>query len=188
VLFPDDKFLADAHCALELRGGALWLVPMPSENGVFVKLRGPLSLGAGDEVVVGAQRLRVLGPEHRARVKDIDDGQGTQLYASPHPAGPAITLERIFARRGVTEVYHRSQRVITLGRERCDLSFPDDGFMSTRHARITRTDSGLLLEDTGSRNGTFVRARGERQLMHGDLLLLGEQVLRVEVRIKMPGL
>jgi hypothetical protein len=39
----------------------------------------------------------------------------------------------------------------------------------------------LTLVDQGSRNGTYVRIRGERELGNGDYLFLGRNLLRVEV-------
>ena len=35
--------------------------------------------------------------------------------------------------------------------------------------------------ETRGRNGTFVRIRGEQELVHGDYLFLGKQLLRVEM-------
>jgi pSer/pThr/pTyr-binding forkhead associated (FHA) protein len=61
------------------------------------------------------------------------------------------------------------------------MNFPDDAYMSPRHARIEMSGDTLTLVDQGSRNGTYVRIRGERELSHGDYLFLGRNLLRVEV-------
>ena len=96
--------------------------------------------------------------------------------------GPVISLLRIAPDAAEHEVFHRHQRVLTLGRNRCDVNFPRDGFVSERHAQLTRTDEGpLVLEDLRSRNGTYLRVRRPVKLGHGDLLLLGDKVLRVEL-------
>jgi pSer/pThr/pTyr-binding forkhead associated (FHA) protein len=55
--------------------------------------------------------------------------------------------------------------------------------MSATHARVEADPSGtkLQLTDLGSRNGTYLRLRGERELMHGDYVFIGKKILRVEV-------
>ena len=37
----------------------------------------------------------------------------------------------------------------------CDIPLPDFPMVSWRHARLTRTPEGILVEDLGSRNGTY---------------------------------
>jgi pSer/pThr/pTyr-binding forkhead associated (FHA) protein len=68
-----------------------------------------------------------------------------------------------------------------IGREDADLNFPLDVFMSGNHAKLERQGDQFLLTDLQSRNGTFVRVRGEQELVHGDYLFLGKQLLRVEM-------
>jgi pSer/pThr/pTyr-binding forkhead associated (FHA) protein len=64
------------------------------------------------------------------------------------------------------------------------LSLPDDALVSQHHARITPTDEGLVLEDLGSRNGTFVngvRVAAPTLLVTGDRVIVGETMVEVEV-------
>ena len=69
-----------------------------------------------------------------------------------------------------------------LGREDVDLSFPDDEYISPRHARVYWEENRLWLQDLSSLNGVFVRIRGSSILKSGDQFLVGEQVLRFERR------
>jgi pSer/pThr/pTyr-binding forkhead associated (FHA) protein len=39
----------------------------------------------------------------------------------------------------------------------------------------------MTISDLGSKNGTFVRIGDETQLIHGDYVFLGQQLLRVEI-------
>lgn len=73
------------------------------------------------------------------------------------------------------------EQAVQIGREECDLNFPDDFFMSPKHARVEMSGESLTLIDQNSKNGTYVRVRGERELGDGDYLFLGRNLLRVEV-------
>ena len=68
-----------------------------------------------------------------------------------------------------------------VGRTTGDITFPHDGFMSGRHARVVRRGSSFVLIDEDSRNGTFIRINGEVELKPGDMILIGRQLFRFEV-------
>lgn len=72
---------------------------------------------------------------------------------------------------------------ITIGRAAdCQLILEDD-YVSTRHARIARTDSGYLVEDLGSTNGTYVnneRVTSPTPFGLTDTLRIGRTLMAVE--------
>jgi pSer/pThr/pTyr-binding forkhead associated (FHA) protein len=182
VLFPEDTALADRHARLVFEGPDLFVEPLPSTNGVFIRLREPARLQPGDEFIVGAQRLRLL-PDHERpiAVPGIVDGAGTRLLGSVVRSGNTVfVLARITADPAHAEIHVRHQRLLTVGRTTCDVNFTTDSFVSERHAQLTHEGSHVVLEDLKSRNGTFVRITGPWRLVHGDLLLVGDQVVRVE--------
>ncbi len=59
--------------------------------------------------------------------------------------------------------------------------FSDDEFMSRRHAQIVFRNGRGQVEDLGSSNGTFVRLRGPHGLATGDLIRMGDELLRFEI-------
>lgn len=64
----------------------------------------------------------------------------------------------------------------------CELILDDD-YVSTRHARITRTDTGYLVEDLGSTNGTYVnneRVTTPTPFTSTDTLRIGRTLMVVE--------
>ena len=67
----------------------------------------------------------------------------------------------------------------TIGRENCDLSFPDDTLLSPHHASVSHSADGYFLRDDGSDTGTYLRLRPGKPtpLASGDLLRLGRQIL-----------
>jgi|SRR5215212_5930528 len=80
--------------------------------------------------------------------------------AAGHPDGIAYSLER----------------GATLGRGDVEIRL-EDPFASTRHARVERQGSVLVLEDLGSTNGTYLNEEpldGPRPLHHGDRVRIGD--------------
>ena len=67
-----------------------------------------------------------------------------------------------------------------LGRERGDIIFPEDGYVSGLHCRIHSEGGKVVLTDVGSSNGTFTRVRNERTIKKGSLLLMGQQLFRAD--------
>lgn len=67
---------------------------------------------------------------------------------------------------------------ILIGRENCELSYPHDMLLSTRHASLGVRDGKLLLRDLGSQNGSFLRQRQDSELTPGDIFLLGRELFR----------
>ena len=59
---------------------------------------------------------------------------------------------------------------------------PDDGFVSTVHARVFRRGDEVFVEDLGSRNGTFLngdRVATPTRLRRGDRVQFGQTVAEV---------
>ena len=70
---------------------------------------------------------------------------------------------------------------LQIGREGGDLNFPMDLYMSGSHCRIEEHGGKFTLTDLVSRNGTYVRIKSEKDLIHGDYLFIGRKLLRVEL-------
>ena len=90
---------------------------------------------------------------------------------------------QLLAGGGEGRIVSAQATMLTLGREGGHMNFPNDRFISGRHARLdSASDSHhVILTDTGSRNGTFVRIKGAVELFHGDYIFIGQQLLRVEI-------
>lgn len=68
-----------------------------------------------------------------------------------------------------------------IGASQGDVTFPDDPYMSPRHARIGCRAGTYTVRDLDSVNGVYVRLRESVELTDGDQILIGQQVLRFEV-------
>jgi hypothetical protein len=60
------------------------------------------------------------------------------------------------------------------------LVFPDDPFVSPRHANLFYRAGKLVVRDEGSQNGVYWRVRGSIDVFPGDFFLAGEQLFRIE--------
>ncbi len=74
----------------------------------------------------------------------------------------------------------------TIGREGADINFPDDLYLSPRHAELGFRDGRLYVRDLGSRNGTWYFIENPHKLRDGDLILTGSQILQYR-RLGYPG-
>lgn len=177
ISFPDDPFLSPIHCNFRYAKNQLIVRDEGSLNGVFVRISGTVRIEPGSTVLVGEQVLCVSPAKG---FDDLPDAEGT--YYSASMMRPA-TIEIVQQLRGGASgwVFRPDGETVTLGREGNDINFPDDPFISGRHAQLQLTGGVLTVTDLGSRNGTFVRVTGEHVLKHGDYVFLGQQLLRVEI-------
>ncbi len=177
ISFPDDPFLSPIHANFVYASNHLVVRDESSLNGIYVRISNATELVNGAMVLVGEQ---VLSVERATQPEDVPDGEGT--YYSASMVRPASLEIRQNLRGGQIGWVHRTAGdVVTIGRENNDINFPDDPFISGRHAELKLTGDMLSVTDLGSRNGTFVRVHGERILRHGDYVFLGQQLLRVEI-------
>ena len=65
-----------------------------------------------------------------------------------------------------------------IGRENCDLSYPQDMLLSPRHASVAVREGKLVLKDLNSQNGSYIRQRQDTELTPGDVFLLGRELFR----------
>jgi pSer/pThr/pTyr-binding forkhead associated (FHA) protein len=59
VTFPSDRYVSARHARVTVAGGEVTLADAGSSNGTFVRIAGAAELAAGDQLLVGAQLLRV---------------------------------------------------------------------------------------------------------------------------------
>lgn len=68
-----------------------------------------------------------------------------------------------------------------IGRAEGNILLQDDPYLSPRHARISVRNGHFYLRDLGSVNGIFHRLRDAITLHTGDVILAGQQVLKLEL-------
>ncbi len=117
----------------------------------------------------------VLATESPARLENRTDNFGAVAAQS----GPQLVT---ILKDGSEGPVHRIGAAVTdIGRFEGNITLPDDPYLSPRHARIQKRGEKYFLRDLGSVNGVFYRVREPVDLQHGDVVLIGQQVLRLEV-------
>ncbi len=94
-------------------------------------------------------------------------------------AGPQLVT---ILKDGSEGPVHRLTGAVTdIGRYEGSITLSDDPYLSPRHARLQRRGDRFYLRDLGSVNGIFLRLREPMELQHGDVVLVGQQVLKLEL-------
>ena len=99
---------------------------------------------------------------------------GDAVLGSTGEGEPRLVVER--AGGHPDGIAYGLEHGATLGRGDVEIRL-EDAFASTRHARIERQGSVLVLEDLGSTNGTYLNDEplsGPQPLHHGDRIRIGD--------------
>lgn len=177
IALEDDEYVSPRHCRLFFRDERLYVEDLESLNGVYRRVRGERPLAPGDQIRLGRQLLRVE-PMASAATRQQD---GTRMWGSPDP-GYRARLVQLLEGGGHGEIFPLKVGDNLVGRESGDITFPRDRFVSARHAAVRVGSQGVTIRDLGSSNGVYVRITRTSPLEGGDLLLLGNRLIRVEVR------
>jgi len=104
---------------------------------------------------------------------------------TPEPA-PKAPSDQVFVVRVLNrlsagkEVCVTPEKPVVVGSDdAADLRIAGDSTVSRTHARFTLDAGKLLVADQGSTNGTFIMVREVREVVAGDVLVLGDTVLQI---------
>ena len=170
------------HCVLRTRGDSTIVQPGDAQSVTVLngrQITGETPLKPGDLLLFSKVGCRVVAMEKAlppvvrkpvapAPVGD-DDGRTRVRMALPK-----------FMLRGVSgPTFGKTFAVVgsmTIGRNHdCDISISTDE-ISRHHAKLQVTPSGVMVEDLGSANGTFVN----NQRVHGSAMMKANDELRLD--------
>ena len=171
--FDTDFYLNPRHCAFTVAAEGVRVDDLSPINGVYRKIEGSIELQHGDTFRVGQELLYY---EDLPEPEVLPDG--TERMGSPNP-GYWGRVSVLVETGRACEAMPVIGGEFTVGRERGDLTFPTDGYVSSSHCRIVGDDSGVYLEDRGSSNGTYLRVRSGTVVPFGSLVLIGQQLFHV---------
>ncbi|GAB3728255.1 hypothetical protein GCM10028862_05580 [Luteimonas pelagia] len=179
------------HCELHVTAGGVML-QVPGGMAVSVngrRVEGLIALRPGDDVAFDGVRARLASMdataprEHQAGPAMPDPANDDPGATAVHPVVPRYVLRGIGDR-----AFGRSWPLIgpvVVGRaDDCTLRLDLPG-LSRRHAKLTPNDQGVLVEDLGSTNGSFINGKRVQraQAAPGDELAFD----RVRFQLVAPG-
>lgn len=170
-----DPFLSPEHFVVSRRGEKLFVRDRGSLNGLFRKLRAAETVRGGDGFVFRVGR-EVLRFEHLAEPQPTADGVEL-LGADPGECVGRLVV--VHGRESTGNAYLVPAAGLVVGRERGDVLFPDDAFVSGTHCRIDGADGEISLTDLGSSNGTYVKLDESVEVSPGEVILAGLQLFRI---------
>jgi len=175
AIFENDGYLSPLHAEMTIGPTTSLIRDLGSLNGVFVKMTQEEELQPGQIVRIGQELLRfelITPPEPAA--------DGTDVMGSPNP-GFWGRLVVIIGNTVEGAAFPLLGETVTLGRERGEINFPDDGYVSGLHARLSIRDGRVFLSDLNSSNGTFMKVNGEAVIGNESFVLLGQQLFRLNI-------
>ena len=178
VTFPEDLALAPASIRIFIDDGQMFIKDLSEgAKNTFIRVAGGHTLQGQDIVLMGQQVFEFrevsgamsvaaeLGVTLAEASRTLEEPVAELLHLNPKGGAPArcpLFLEEI-----------------RFGRVKGTYTFPEDKLMSRSHARVLQRAEDFIVEDLGSRNGTFVKVCGTTSLAANGTILLGNQVLRV---------
>jgi hypothetical protein len=174
--FASDTYLSPRHASFHFGSGGLTVKDEGSLNGIYLRVQAeePVELPDGAIFRIGQEIVRY---EQLPEPQRTD--AGVEPMGSPRE-GLVGRICLVTGRETHGNCYAVPAEGLHLGRERGDILFPDDGYVSGLHARIHAEGGKVFLTDVGSSNGTFIRVAGQTPVASGNMLLMGQQLFRVE--------
>ncbi len=188
----DKPGIARQHCEIaQSDGQAVLRIATPGSevtvNGT--RIQATAAVRAGDSLMIGPVQARMVGIERASAASaapaarpaaPVDDSGATRLRM----ALPKYVL------RGVSgaafgKTFPIFQQMVIGRQQDCEISIPSEE-ISRRHASVKPTPDGLMVEDMGSSNGTFIN--GKR--VQAGLLKPGEELRLDAIRFMLiaPGM
>lgn len=177
AIFAGDSYLSPRHATFKQQGPRVTVRDEGSLNGVYKKLVRdvPVELRPNDMFRIGQEIIKF---EPLAATEPGADG--VERLGSP-AKGYVGRIALVIGRDVTGNAFPIPETGVHLGRERGDVLFPEDGYVSGLHCRLSWEGGKLLLTDLGSSNGSFMRLHEETEIKTGDVLLMGQQLFRVAV-------
>jgi len=172
--FDSDAYLDPNHAEFTATPEGLMIDDLGSLNGVYIKLDGRADLQDRDMFRVGQELML-----YEDLPEPAPTDEGTEIMGSPNP-GYWGRVSVMVSRDRAIAAFPLQNEGVTIGRESGEITFPDDGYVSGTHCRVVGDDTGVFIEDLGSSNGTYMRVRPHQVVPPGRLILVGQQLFRVE--------
>ncbi|MGH9863333.1 MAG: adenylate/guanylate cyclase domain-containing protein [Candidatus Acidiferrales bacterium] len=168
---------------VELRGksGKLDLYEVLWREGEKVEAPQPAKM-SGEQLALATGTRLGLDDEVRKAIANAVKGKVSETKAGVVEKKKYALIE-VLPDRSLGKRYPLKSETVVVGREKGDITFPEDTLLSHEHAAFTTLGGALYVEDRASVNGTFVRLRAPHTLVDDDIILLGRQMFRFHTMV-----
>jgi len=176
-IFSSDTYMSRRHCTFIPSELGVIVRDESSLNGIFLKLQPEQKrhLAPGQIFRIGQELI-----EYQKLDAPNVDADGVETMGSPIK-GYVGRVAMVLGRKSRGAAFPVPETGLSLGRERGEVLFSDDGYVSGLHCRLSLEDGEVYLTDLGSSNGTFIRLLAEEEVSDGDILLMGQQLFRISM-------
>ena len=178
ICFPEDDLLSPVHLEVEVTGSKATFHCPNSRNGTYLRMTDQTKLKHLTLFRVGQQLLRL---EELEELEPFVASLDSSTVVLGSPAGPRAwgRLTQIVTETVTGSSFLLVGENVFIGRDRGNITFPSDRYISGTHAVLSRRADGTYLRDIGSSNGTFVRMSGSWPVDNGRYFLAGRQLFKL---------
>jgi thioredoxin reductase/pSer/pThr/pTyr-binding forkhead associated (FHA) protein/ferredoxin len=169
ITFPNDLSLSDSHASISCRDGEYYLRDDGSRSGTYLRVRpeSPVPVLPGALLRVGRQIL-VIGRDQAGFQFTQYDTAGREIQRHALQTGALVLGRRA-------------------GPSHPDIALDDaDMTLSRFHVSLMVQGAVVVVQDFGSRNGTYLKIDGEARIEHEDIFRVGAQQLQLKLREDLP--
>ncbi len=178
IRFPSDPNISALHARIAVDGGKVFVEDISNGGeSVFVRLSAAYTLQDGDIVIMGNQVFRFH--ENAVAMKAATMVGATLADISSLTSGAVAEFVHLDSSGNPAQRHSLRTETVEFGRTQGTYTFPEDKLMSRVHARVLQRGEDFVIEDAGSRNGTFVKVRGKAPVPVGSAVLVGSRLLKL---------
>ncbi|MFC1889705.1 FHA domain-containing protein [Thermodesulfobacteriota bacterium] len=185
IIFPHDPLVSQPHLLIYKSEGRIFTRDQNSKDGSFLMITKRIPLKDGDILFIGGQHfvfeLPDLGKTPPEGIPVENEKTDTE-YKEENLAreyAKIIEFKDQVVRGNQYPIYKRR---VTIGRKDCDLSFPWIKYISRKHCSIEHSERNFFIGDLKSTNGTFIRMGHDIELNDKDVIRVGNQKIRIELK------
>ncbi|MBN2802525.1 MAG: FHA domain-containing protein [Deltaproteobacteria bacterium] len=175
--FESDAYLSPRHAIFKFANNQIIVRDENSLNGVFKKImpNDPIEIKSGAVFRMGQELILFESID-----KGADGPDNTKRIGSPID-GLWGRISLIVGKGRLGNAFPIGGDGVICGRERGNILFPDDGYISGVHLRIHQENGKTYITDLGSSNGSYIKITEQSALNNGDFILMGAQLFRIQI-------
>ncbi|MCL2625269.1 MAG: FHA domain-containing protein [Cystobacterineae bacterium] len=178
LLFTDDPFVSPLHATLWVHNHQIYVRDESGVSGIYVSIQKQETIAAQQKFCAGIRLFRYLG--QLPPTPPYIPGR-LVIHGTPVPVDQAnYAIEEILVGDRPGRSFVSSGPSLFIGTTKCDLSYSLDEGMAPRHCELILMPQSATLCDFSNGLGTYVRIPGDRLLLPGDRLRIGQQILQLE--------